>query len=256
MEEADVAQMSLIAHLDELRTMFIWIIVGVFVGTAICMGYSEFILQEFIKISEGKIKFIMISPTEGFFTQLKLGLLGGIVISFPNSIIQFWRFIGPALEDAEKKFLYLSTPFMIGLFISGVALAFFFVIPFGLEFLLSFQFADVSSTISIEKYVSFCFTLLLVFGIVFELPIFILLLYFIGLLERQHLIRFRKHVFVSMFVFAAVITPPDIITQVMVAIPMILLYEISIHLLWFFDQKKKQAEAKEDKSDDDIEYDC
>ncbi|MCO4782381.1 MAG: twin-arginine translocase subunit TatC [Candidatus Cloacimonetes bacterium] len=255
MEEADVAQMSLISHLDELRTMFIWIIAGVFVGTVICMGYSEVILQEFIKISDGKIKFIMISPTEGFFTQLKLGLLGGIVISFPNTLIQFWRFIGPALEDTEKRFLYLSTPFMIALFISGVSLAFFFVIPFGLEFLLSFQFADVSSTISIEKYVSFCFTLLLVFGIVFELPIFILLLYFIGLLQREHLIKFRKHVFVSMFVFAAIITPPDIITQVMVAIPMIFLYEISIQLLWFFD-KKKAAEEEKAKDDDHIEYDC
>ncbi|PCJ20056.1 MAG: twin-arginine translocase subunit TatC [Candidatus Cloacimonadota bacterium] len=254
MEEVDENQMSLIAHLDELRNMFIFIIIGVFIGTLICMGYSEVILQEFIKISKGKISFIMISPTEGFFTQLKLGLLGGIVLSFPNSIIQFWRFIGPGLEDQEKKFLYLSTPFMIALFLGGVSLAFFYVIPFGLDFLLSFQFADVSSTISIEKYVSFCFTLLLVFGFVFELPIFIILLYFIGLLQRAHLIKFRKHVFVSMFIFAAVITPPDIITQIMVAIPMIILYEISIQLLWFFDKKK--AEAEKNKSEDDFDYDC
>jgi sec-independent protein translocase protein TatC len=231
---ADRKEMSVFEHLEELRMRLFRVLLFFFV--AACMGFwfSERLLQVLLSVSDGAgISFIVISPTEGFFSQLKLGLLAGFVFSLPFNILEFWRFVSPGLTAKEIRLLYRTTPFLVLLFICGVALAFFAAIPLGLKFLLSFQIADVAAQISVEKYISFCLSLMLIFGFVFELPVLLLLLCFVGLLDREMLIFYRRHVILGIFIGSAVMTPPDIVTQVLIAAPLIMLYELSVFLAGF-----------------------
>jgi sec-independent protein translocase protein TatC len=247
--ENDNKEMSLLDHLDELRTMLVHIAIGVFAGTCLGLFFSEDLLQVFIGQASKDVQFIAISPTEGFFTQLKLGILSGLVLSLPYTLIEFWRFVAPGLSSKEVRALYMATPVLVLLFIAGVSLAFFVAIPLGLKFLLTFQVAEVQATLSIEKYISFCFTLVLLFGTVFELPVFLVLLNVVGLVDADLLKRYRKHTIVGLFIVAALLTPPDLVTQCLVAIPMMILYEGSI-LVMNFMSKREASESQELGSDE------
>jgi len=241
-------EMSLLDHLDELRTTLMHMALGVFAGTLVGLYFSEDLLQIFIAQAATDVEFVAISPTEGFFTQLKLGILSGLVLSLPYTLVEFWRFVAPGLRDKEVRALYLATPVLVILFITGVALAFFAAIPLGLKFLLTFQVAEVKATLSIEKYISFCFTLVLLFGTVFELPVFLVLLNVVGLIDADLLRRYRRHTIVSLFILAALLTPPDLVTQILVACPMILLYEASILVMGFMSRREAEAEESEEES--------
>lgn len=229
-QENDPKEMSLIDHLDELRNTIIRILAALFFATLIGFIFSEYLLHLLLKQANG-IEFIVISPTEGFFTQLKVGILGGIILVFPYLVIQVWNFIEPGLTKEEASYIHKTTPFVVILFLIGILLAYFFVIPLGLEFLLKFQIAQVKASLSIERYVSFCFTLLTVFGVLMELPVLLMLLHTVGIVRSNLLITYRSHVVVAFFVLAALLTPPDIVTQVLVALPMVILFEISLFLM-------------------------
>ena len=237
-QELDPKEMSLVDHLDELRTVIIKMLSTLGLATILGFVFSEYLLDLLLRQAPN-VKFIVISPTEGFFTQLKVAILGGVFFSFPILITQLWSFIVPGLTESEAKFVYRSTPFVVILFVIGFTLAYFFVIPLGLKFLLNFQIADVTANLSIEKYVSFCFTLMMVFGILMELPVVLLLLHAVGLVNRSSLIKYRAHFIVSFFVLSALLTPPDIVTQVLVATPMVVLYELSLVAMKFREMKEK-----------------
>lgn len=226
--------MSVFEHLEELRMRLFRILLFFFAATCVGFWFSERLLQILLSISDGSgISFIVISPTEGFFSQLKLGLLAGFVLSLPFNILELWKFVSPGLTAREISLLYRTTPFLVLLFLCGVALAFFAAIPLGLRFLLSFQIADVVAQISVEKYISFCLSLMLIFGFIFEMPVLLLLLCFVGLLDGTMLAFYRRHVILGIFIVSAVLTPPDIVTQVLIAFPLILLYELSVFLAGF-----------------------
>ncbi|MBT3783437.1 twin-arginine translocase subunit TatC [bacterium] len=240
--EDNEKEMSLFEHLEELRNTLFYILLGLGLGSIGCFFFSEELLSLFMTRAPKGVEFIVISPTEGFFTRLKLGILGGFIVTMPFSLYQVWRFVSPGLNRKEVRLLYQVTPVLCALFLVGTALAFFVVIPLGLEFLLSFQIADVQSSLSIEKYISFCITLILLLGGTFELPVLLLLLFFVGLLESHTLRRIRKHVIVGSFFISALLTPPDVVTQIMVGIPIIGLYEISIFFMSFFERRKREPE--------------
>lgn len=243
---ADKKEMSIFEHLEELRMRLFRILLFFFVATCVCFWFSERLLQGLLSISDGAgISFIVISPTEGFFSQLKLGLLSGFVLSLPCNIMEVWKFVSPGLTAKEIRLLYRTTPFLVLLFLCGVALAFFTAIPLGLKFLLSFQIADVAAQISVEKYISFCLSLMLIFGFVFEMPVLLLLLCFVGLLDRKVLIFYRRHVILGIFIGSAVVTPPDIVTQVLIAVPLILLYELSVFLAGFIKTNQQSFAGEE-----------
>ena len=247
-QELDPKEMSLVGHLDELRTVIIRMLITLGVSSLIGFIFSEHLLHLLLRQAPG-VEFIVIAPTEGFFTLLKVAILGGIFISFPILVTQLWSFIAPGLTAEEAKFIYRSTPFVVILFVSGFILAYFFVIPLGLKFLLNFQIAEVAANLSIEKYVSFCFTLMMVFGILMELPVFLLILHAVGLVNRSSLIKYRAHFVVSFFVLSALLTPPDIVTQVLVAAPMVLLYELSRIAMKFREMgKRAQSDDPENSS--------
>lgn len=244
-QEIDPKEMSLVDHLDELRNTLIRIVIAMFIASAVGFGFSEYLLNLLLMQAKG-VDFVVIAPTEGFFTLLKVGILGGVILIFPYLIYQIWHFVEPGLTNDEASFVYKTTPFMVLLFLSGITLAYLFVIPLGLEFLLKFQVAQVKATLSIEKYVSFCFTLLMVFGILMELPVFLLILHSVGLVNSQLLSKYRSHTMVSFFILSALLTPPDIVTQVLVALPMVFLFEISLFIMRLRERRGLESNAKED----------
>ena len=237
--EDDDKEMSILDHLEELRGMFLRIFVVLGVGALVCSFFSEYLLTIFMKRANDNIQFVVISPTEGFFTRLKLGILAGFILTMPFNLLNIWKFVSPGLSRKEVKILYRVTPILCLLFLVGASLAFYLIIPFGLEFLLSFEIAEIQSNISIEKYISFCISIILIMGGTFELPVLLVLLFFVGILKPQTLRKVRRHVIVGSFVVSALLTPPDVVTQILVGIPMIALYEISILFMSFFEGKQK-----------------
>ncbi len=222
--------MGLLDHLEDLRHAILRIIAGVFVASMVGLYFSESLLQ-LLMTQAGDIRgqFVILSPTEGFMVQIKLGILIGIVISMPWSLYSIWSFLAPGLLEHERRYFAQSIPVLILLFLLGVSLAWFMALPMGIKFLLGFQIADVTPQLSIEKYVSFCSSMFLVFGGAFELPVLIIVLNKVGLLPLSRLYALRRHNVVLMFVLSAVLTPPDVVTQTMLAIPMILLFELTVY---------------------------
>jgi sec-independent protein translocase protein TatC len=193
---------------------------------------------------------IFTSLPEAFFTYLKVSFFAAIIIASPYLLYQIWKFVSPGLYSTEKKyvapFVILSTIFVLG----GTLFAYYIVFPFGFKFFLAFGTEFIRPMLSIREYLSFTFKLLLAFGIIFELPIFMFFLARIGLVDSKMLTAKRKYAILLVFVVAAFFTPPDVVTQVLMAVPLMLLYEISVWVVKAGEKKaaRKAAEAAENES--------
>jgi len=222
-------------HLSELRYRIIFIIVSVIVCTIAAYCFSTHILNFLlIPIKELVENLIALKPTEGFMVTLKVSFLSGVVIASPIVLYQFWAFVAPALKKNEKK-LFLPIIFISPLlFLLGVSFAFTIVLPLGIKFLLQFTPPLVKDQYSIDFYISFLIFFVLAFGVVFELPLVVMVLTKLGLISPEMLRNKRKHAIVGIFILAALLTPPDIITQLLLALPILLLYEISLLLSRIF----------------------
>ena len=226
---ADEKKMSLTGHLSDLRRSIMVSLIGIGLGFLAAWNFTGPILS-FLQtpIQPVQSKLLIIAPTEAFFTQLKVAFLAGVMISLPLVLHQLWSFISPGLHSSERS---LTLPFVILstiCFLIGAAFAFFIVMPFGIQFLVGYAGAAYSASITIGNYISFTIRMLLVFGIVFEMPLASFLLTRFGLLTPATLRRNRRYAIVLMFVAAAILTPPDIFTQVLMAGPLLVLYEVSI----------------------------
>jgi len=222
-------KMSLIAHLEELRRRFIICIVTVLACSVFSYFYSDKILA-FLK-RPFPHSLVFISPQEPFVITLKIALFGGIIIALPMIIYQAWQFVSLALKKKEKRYLLFYGPFSLLLFLSGASFAYFVTIPVGLRFLLSFGGSSLEPMISISRYLSFITVMILTFGIVFELPLVSLFLVRIGIISPQFLAKNRKVAIIAIFVLAALLTPSiDAFTQILLAVPLLILYELSIWL--------------------------
>lgn len=220
-------ELTLVDHMTELRRRLIICIISVIVGASLSYFEIKTILALLIK-PVGKLVFI--TPQEAFVTYIKLAIFSGIFLAMPVILYQIWRFVAVGLKRSEKKYLLLYGPFSFILFLIGAAFAYFVILPLGIKFLLGFATDTLKPMISLKAYVSFAGMLLLVFGVVFELPLVIIFLTKIRLVTTSLLREKRKVVIVLIFILAAILTPPDIITQILMAGPLILLYEISILL--------------------------
>jgi len=227
-KKAQDKKMSLIGHLEELRRRLFICILTV-IG---CSIFSYFYSDKILAILKRPFphSLVFIAPQEPFIITLKIAAFGGIIFALPMIIYQTWRFISSGLKAKEKKYLLLYTPFSLLLFLSGASFAYFLVIPIGLRFLLSFGGGSLEPMISISKYLSFITLMILAFGIVFELPLVLLLLAKIGIVTPQFLAKKRKLFIIAIFVLAAILTPPDAFTQILLAVPLLILYEVSILL--------------------------
>jgi len=222
-------KMSLIEHLEELRRRFI-ICILVVIG---CSIFSYFYADKILAILKRPFphSLVFISPQEPFIITLKIAIFGGIIFALPMIIYQAWQFISSGLKEKEKRYLLLYTPFSLLLFLSGAGFAYFVAIPVGLRFLLSFGASSLEPMISISRYLSFITLMIFSFGIVFELPLVSLFLVKIGIVSPQFLAKKRKIAIIAIFVLAALLTPSiDAFTQILLAVPLLILYELSIWL--------------------------
>lgn len=219
-------------HLDELRKRLITCFVAVGIGFLASYAFKEKLFYILVAPLQQAMKsgdtLIYTHLPEAFFTFLKTALISGILLASPVLLYQFWMFIAPGLYTREKKLLvpilFLSTLFFTG----GALFGYFIVFPWGFKFFLSFTTDTIRAMPSMKAYLGFASKLLLAFGIVFELPLVITFLAKLGIVSVEFLKKNRKYAILIFFVGAAMLTPPDVITQIMMAMPLMLLYEISI----------------------------
>jgi len=237
------------AHLEELRRRLIICFSAVGIGFVISYIFSkslfEILMQPLLAAMPPEEKLIYTGLPEAFFTYLKVAFLAGILLAVPVIMYQLWIFIAPGLYEKEKRLLmpivFLSSLFFLG----GALFGYFVVFPFGFKFFMGFASDYVRPLPSMKEYLGFSAKLLFAFGVVFELPLFITFLARLGIVDTKFLKARRKYAILLFFVFAAILTPPDVITQVMMAGPLIVLYEVSIVGAKLFGKKKTKPDIKE-----------
>lgn len=242
-----------LGHLEELRRRLVACAIAVGVGFVASYAFSERLFNLLIMplkavMPEGD-RLIFTNLPEMFFTYLKVAFLSGILLVAPFIFYQLWMFVAPGLYRNEKKYVI---PFVVAstiLFVGGSLFGYFVVFPFGFKFFIGFSNEYVKALPSVKQYFSFAIKLLFAFGIVFELPVVIFFLTKMGVVTPELLRRKRKYAILLTFVLAAILTPPDVITQLMMAGPLILLYEIGI-LVSMMARKKKQEKLEAEKAEE------
>ena len=244
--------MSLSGHLKELRNRIIVVVVLLFVAFTVCLSFAPDLITFLTDMGEKyNYVFVYIAPQELLLVYLNTALIGALVICFPLLAYEVYAFCSPGLTKKERTFFIASLLAGTVFFLIGVAFARFISLPFVLRFLIQFTGqVDVSASISIQQYIGFLLTIFVVFGLVFELPVVSVLLTGLGLIHADLLRKGRKIMIVVIFIMAAIITPPDVVSQVMVALPMILLYELSIGLSSLVGKRRKASQDDEDDEDD------
>ena len=229
---SDEDKMPLTDHLEELRTRFIRILAALGIGFVLCFLVKEriftIISYPLVGVMPEGGSMIFTSLPEAFFTYLKVSLLAGILLAAPVILFEFWMFVAPGLYRNEKKLLFPIVIISSFFFIGGALFGYFIVFPFGFQFLLGFASENIRALPSMKEYLSFAAKLLIAFGLVFEMPIIITFLAKLGMVTAAGLRKNRKYAILLIFVVSAILTPPDVVTQTMMAIPLMILYEISI----------------------------
>lgn len=233
-EPADDGSMSLTKHLEELRNRIIRSLQAIAVGSVISYFYIEQII-EYLTKPAGKLYYMQ--PAEAFFTYLKVAILSGFLLALPVVFYHVWRFFLPALTRKERAVLAILVPISVLLFFLGLAFSFYLVLPIGIKFFIGFTTDNLQALFSIEKYFDFLITFVLPFGFVFELPLIITILGKMGIVTSEFLKKYQGIVIFSTFVIGAVVTPPDVISQCMLAVPMIALYEVGYFVVKYILRK-------------------
>lgn len=224
-------QMSVLRHLEELRARIIRSLVAVAVGSAAAYYHIEEIMR-CIALPAGRLYYMQ--PAEAFFTYLKIACFAGFLLALPVVFYQAWKFVLPALTVRERTVVGLIVPASVLLFFGGLAFAFFLVLPAALQFFMGFSSESLRPMFTIHQYFDFVLAFILPFGAVFELPLVIVVFAKLGFISARSLRSKRRVVIFMAFVVGAVVSPtPDIFTQSMIALPLILLYELSYLIVRF-----------------------
>lgn len=224
-------------HLDELRARVLQFLVIYGVFCFIAYPLTAKILPYIIK-PVGSVVFH--APGEAFSAYMMLTLLEAFIFSLPFFFYHVWAFAWEAFTDKERKYIVLFGPCSLVLFLLGVFFAFYVIIPFAIKFLLGFSTERVVAMISIKNYIAFVGNLILVFGVVFELPLILVFLVKIGIATPEFLRHFRKHAIFAIFIVSAVLTPPDVVSQLLMALPLVILYEMGVLFSVFAYRKKSE----------------
>jgi sec-independent protein translocase protein TatC len=240
-----VSTMSLGDHLEELRMRLLFALGGLLLAVVICLIPFFFkYIRTFIYYPHNKVMpeltLIVLAPADPFIVYMKIAMIAGLILSSPWIFYQLWMFVVAGLYPRERQYVRLAVPFSAALFITGALFFLYIVAPISLRFFLQFgQFIDVTPSWTLQKYISFVTVLMLVFGIGFQTPIAIFFLNRTGLVSIEALRRSRKYVLLLIVIIAAIATPPDVVSQITLAIPLYLLFEMGILLSYFASLKKK-----------------
>ena len=247
--DLDDSKAPLIEHLIELRQRLLWSVAALTVAFLISIFFADEIfgilvqpLTDAFPAGEGKL--IYTKLYEAFFVEIKVAMFAAFFLAFPIISNQLWAFVAPGLYANEKK---AFLPFLIAtpvLFIAGASLAYFIVMPTAFKFFLGFEGTvgglQQEALPAMGDYLSLVMQFILAFGVCFQLPVLLLLLNRAGIVSRQQLKGIRRYMIVGAFALAAILTPPDVVSQLMLGIPLILLYEVSLLIMWFTERKKSE----------------
>jgi len=250
-DELEDSRAPLLDHLIELRRRLLYCIVALIVTFLACFYFSEdifgFLLQPLKAAGQSTVIYTQIF--EAFFVQVKVAFFAAMMLSFPIIANQLWQFVAPGLYKKERRALL---PFLIAtpvLFLAGAAMAYFVAVPMALHFLLSFQGniggVNREALPAVGNYLSFVMQFLFAFGIAFLLPVLMMLIAQAGIVTRTQLKAARRYAIVGAFAIAAVLTPPDVGSQLLLAIPLCLLYELGLIGIWFTERRAARSDAIE-----------
>ncbi len=252
--EQDSARMPFLEHLGELRTR----IMRAGLAVLVCFVAAFFFKEELYYFLKAPLaphlpagsKLIYTSPQELFFTYMKIAFLAGVVVSSPVIFYQLWKFISPGLYERERKLVWPFVFISSALFISGAVFCYLVVFPFAFAFFMSLATEEIVPMLKVNEYLSFSSTLLFLFGLTFETPLVLFFMAKLGLVNAQKLRKNRRYAILLIFIVAAVATPtPDVVTQCLMAAPLMLLYEFSIMLIARAEKHKALEEAAQESQD-------
>lgn len=258
-------KMPLTEHLTELRKRLIIIISAVGIGFVLSFYFSKSIFVFLTKplsseiayrpefpfiffIEKGTPSLVFLAPTEAFWMYLKVSLIAGLFLTLPIVFYQLWKFIAPGLLTKEKRYALPFVIFSTTLFVLGALFCFYFTLPFAIKFLLSYGTEQLKPMLSVGNYIDFCLKFLLAFGLIFEIPLAIIFLSRIGIVTPAFLAKRRKYAVLLAFIVGAILTPtPDLFNQTLMAIPIIILYEVGIIAARIFAHNKVEVAGKTSK---------
>ena len=233
---------SLIEHLGELRLRLLMSFAFIVLGFILCWSFTEKIFDIIRAPISPYLQtkgFVFTAPLDKFLAHLKVSFLAGMIVSSPAWIYQMWKFFSPGLYRKEKKATLAFVTLGTGLFFLGISFVYFLIYPLTFPFLMNFGGSVDQPMITIKEFLSFFALTTLSFGLVFELPLILSFLGFLGLVSSQFLKKKRKYAILLLTILSAVITPPDVISMLLMSGPLILLYEVSIVLVWMIERKSK-----------------
>ncbi|RQD67381.1 MAG: twin-arginine translocase subunit TatC [Tindallia sp. MSAO_Bac2] len=243
--EQETKSMSLIQHLEEFRKRLIICLIALLITSAGSFLYVEEIRHLLVRPA-GSLELIYITPPEALMANIRLAILSGVIVAMPVMVYQFLAFVMPALYKNEKRILFPIVFMMLIMFSIGILFAYHIAFPFAIAFFLRFASQDLIPMFTITQYIAFVTQFLLTFGLVFQLPLLFLVLGMMNIVSAPFLRKNRKYVLLVIAVGSALITPPDVISQIMIGGPLWLLYEIGIILVAIIQFRKKKKREKEE----------
>lgn len=232
--------MSFLEHLEELRWRILYSLIGIVVGTIVAWIFIDFLIDNILLLpaQSARIKLQNLRPFGQLFLYFQVALIAGVILSLPNLFYQLWKFIAPALKSNEKKYVTSVVFFSTLCFISGIVFAYYIMLPLTLAFAGQFGSDQIENNFAIDEYFSIIISVMLAAGLVFELPMMSFFLSKLGLITPAFMRKYRRHAIILILVAAAILTPgTDPVAQVLLAVPLALLYEISIFVAKVFQRK-------------------
>jgi sec-independent protein translocase protein TatC len=250
-DTTEESPMPLTAHLEELKTRLIRVLIVVGIGFGVCYLFKDWsfrvITKPLVDAMPAQSTMIFTGLPEAFFIHMKIAFFASLLLTAPYTLFEIWRFVSPGLYKNEKKYVLPFLFFSSLLFASGVLFGYYIALPPAFEFFVSFSTDFLKPMISFKEYLSLTLKFLLAFGLCFEMPVFMFFLAKLGIVDAKMLSKQRRYAILIIFIAAAILTPsPDALSQILMAIPLMFLYEVSIVVVKFARSKKKPASEETD----------